>query len=425
MVPSSSPVDFSSANPHALDTILEASETRSIIAARDIVDLKGVKLWARNQPVTRALQERLMDRGLKDPLESSLRVENGVDHRMLGQMLGQRADQGLLMPLLQPVMPTLRAGLSALNLHSVAQLLLTAAQTARPVCFAHAVDCMAVCGAIAAARNAPTPMVAAAMTAGLLHDIGEIYMAPEFGEADIGATLDAAAYQQLVVHPHIGQLLLAKLTDYRADVIRAVGEHHERLDGSGFPLRRTADTLSVLGRLVAVAEAALAALRPDGATLQHASVALRVMPGEFDDGMAGPVVVAARRAAKAEPAAPREGLREELAQLDIALQAALNRLDTLAGNDPAVPLPDSGLVRACGLARHLLLRLRTGWNESGLWSPAALDEESAAEAAAVQDALRWRLRAIERMARLTAGELQGDEADQLDAMCAGLVSELH
>ena len=41
---------FGRANPHALAAILEASETKRIIAATDIFDISGIKLWASNQP---------------------------------------------------------------------------------------------------------------------------------------------------------------------------------------------------------------------------------------------------------------------------------------------------------------------------------------------------------------------------------------
>ena len=63
---------FGTANPHALATILEAGETRRIISATDIYDISGVKLWAGNQPVSASLQRRLLDRELRQPLETSL-----------------------------------------------------------------------------------------------------------------------------------------------------------------------------------------------------------------------------------------------------------------------------------------------------------------------------------------------------------------
>ena len=53
----------------------------------------------------------------------------------------------------------------------------------------------------------------------------------------------------------------------------------------------------------------------------------------------------------------------------------------------------------------------------------AIGLEQVAEAEAVFDALGQRLAAIERMARLTAGELSGEEQDSLDGFCASLVLE--
>ena len=47
---------FATANQHALATILEAAQTKSIIASRDIFDISGIKLWARDMPVSTALQ---------------------------------------------------------------------------------------------------------------------------------------------------------------------------------------------------------------------------------------------------------------------------------------------------------------------------------------------------------------------------------
>ncbi len=74
---------FSTANQHALATILEASQTKSIIASRDIFDISGIKLWARDQPVSSALQRKLLDRQLRNPLETCLLAEDGVTPQSL------------------------------------------------------------------------------------------------------------------------------------------------------------------------------------------------------------------------------------------------------------------------------------------------------------------------------------------------------
>jgi HD-GYP domain-containing protein (c-di-GMP phosphodiesterase class II) len=95
---------------------------------------------------------------------------------------------------------------------------------------------MALAGALMMSHGGSTAEVRMAMLAGLLHDLGEMYIDPRHGEADADRALDFASYQQLVVHPHVGHLLLSQLTNYPASRWRApIAEHHERLDGSGYP----------------------------------------------------------------------------------------------------------------------------------------------------------------------------------------------
>lgn len=56
-------------------------------------------------------------------------------------------------------------------------------------------------------------------------------------------------------------MLLGSITDYPETLCRAIGEHHERLDGSGYPARLTGPDCSELGRLLAVVEVTVGILR--------------------------------------------------------------------------------------------------------------------------------------------------------------------
>ena len=400
---------FATANPHALATILEASETRRIIAATDIFDIAGTKLWARDQPVSAALQRKLLDRQLRQPLESCLIAEDGVTPVTLAKALLELVDgDSPLAPLLQPQAARLTREATQLPLHPVAQLLLTAGQTARPQSFQHAVAAMALAGALMAGRGGETAEIRLAMLAGLLHDLGEMYIAPEHGEAEADRELDFVSYQQLVVHPHVGRLLLTQLTNYPGAIARAIGEHHERLDASGYPHALGADQLSPLGRLLAVVEATLHALGGRYAHLLHASVALRAVPGEFDLAWVGQVSRAASAQPPLQPVMEREDIQARLAALAEVLAAAERNVGRLGAGTRLPALKD-----ALALARYLLARLRAGWNESGLWNPAALAAPDAAEVEAMEDELYFRLRGIQRATLLRAGELPADEAAAL------------
>lgn len=410
------PNAFRTANPHALSIILEASETKRIIAATDIFDISGIKLWASQQPVSAELQRKLLDRKLREPLEACLVAEDGVTAVTLTQALAELVQRDSpLAPLLRPHAARLMREVAHVPLHPVAQLLLTAAQTARPQTFDHAVAAMALNGALMLGAAGDTPELRVAMICGLLHDLGEMYIHPQHGEADADRDLDFASYQQLVVHPHVGHLLARQLTNYPGSVARAIAEHHERLDGSGYPHALTGKDLSHLGRLLAVTEAALNAMRSPYDHLLHASVALRAVPGEFDLGWVGQLSRTATQQLPLQPVMETAEIQARLGALQGVLAAA-ERHVAAAVAEAAPPTLKSALE----LAQYLLQRLRAGWNESGLWSPQAISSANAAEVEALEDELYFRLRGIQRATLLHAGELPAADAERLTTLCDSL-----
>lgn len=406
---SAQPQSFTTANPHALATILEASQTKSIIASTDIFDVSGTKLWARDQPVSQALQRKLLDRQLRQPLESCLLAEDGVTAHSLVQSLERLIERdGPLAPLLRPHAAKLLREAPHLPLHPVVQLLLTAGQASRPESFDHALQAMALNGALTISHGGSTQELRLAMLCGLLHDLGEMYIAPEHGEAGADGALSFQSYQYLVVHPHVGKLLLQQLTDYPAAVARAVAEHHERLDGSGYPHCLQREQLSSLGRQLAVTEAVLAVLRSDSPQLARASVALRVVPGEFELGWVGPIAYASGLEPALQASVSRDEIQVRLTLLDAALQTAHVGIVALASTAQSQALMD-----ALGLAQHLLARLRKGWNASGLWIDGEVALQDAAEVEAVEQELLYRLRSIHSATLLRAGKLPAGDLKSL------------
>jgi hypothetical protein len=194
-----------------------------------------------------------------------------------------------------------------------------------------------------------------------------------------------------------------------------VAEHHERLDGSGYPHALQGEQLSPLGRLLAVTEASLNALHGPGDTLLHASVALRAVPGEFDLHWVGRVSQATATQAPAQAVMEGADIQARLVALGEVLCAAESNVAALAAlaRSPA-------LQQALALSQFLIARLRAGWNESGMWNPRALSVADAAEVEAVEDELYARLRSVQRATLRLAGELPAAEAATLGAFCDSL-----
>lgn len=351
------------ANPEVLSAIVKASETYSIVASQDIVDIRGLKLWSKGQPVSSALQQRLLDRKLLQPLEACLAVEDGVTLFSLYDDLKAYLDEETpLTVTLRPWAPVLLQQVRQLPLHSVAQLLLTTAMATRPSTLPHAVVAMALAGAMAS-RPGSAVDVRLAMLGGLLHDIGEVYIQPQY--LNFSGPLDLIGHKHLVVHPRMAQILLSTTTDYPEALSRAISEHHERLDGSGYPARLVGPNISALGRLLAVVEVTLGILRTARAPLVRADFALRVVPGEFDPLWTSFICNLARTAGEFLPAAaelPDPNEPSALQQIDLRTAQAKQLALTLKAQGrvgPILEIVDTAVLR--------LSRLRVAWNALGFW----------------------------------------------------------
>ena len=91
------------------------------------------------------------------------------------------------------------------------------------------------------------------------------------------------------VHPRYGQRMLRGI-DFLAGAGRVVGQHHEKWDGSGYPLGLSGEEIDLNARIFAVADAFDAMISDRvyrrGMTYEAASVELKKCAGQhFDPGV--------------------------------------------------------------------------------------------------------------------------------------------
>ncbi|MBE0585080.1 MAG: HD domain-containing protein [Desulfofustis sp.] len=96
---------------------------------------------------------------------------------------------------------------------------------------------------------------------GLLHDIGKIGIAKAI--LDKPSRLTDGEYQEIMTHPEIGVKILSPIEAYQ-DILPMVLQHHERFDGSGYPLKLAGAQIDLSARILAVADVydALSSVRP-------------------------------------------------------------------------------------------------------------------------------------------------------------------
>ena len=104
----------------------------------------------------------------------------------------------------------------------------------------------------------------------LIHDIGKIYIPAEILTKP--ARLDDLEFAMMKSHSTVGYKILNKV-DFIPIIVDMVYQHHERMDGSGYPLGISGDDIHLESRIIAVADTveAMASHRPYRAALGTAA----------------------------------------------------------------------------------------------------------------------------------------------------------
>ena len=144
--------------------------------------------------------------------------------------------------------------------------------------------------------------------AALLHDIGKLGVSNSV--LDKNGKPDEDEWAEIKRHPELGRVILSKIAAFQ-DMARIAGDHHEKLDGRGYPHGIKAEAIDLDTRIVTVADIfdALTADRPYRKAMP-VSAAFEIMEKEVGSGLDPDVFAALRRGfARLEDVAGSEGER--------------------------------------------------------------------------------------------------------------------
>ncbi|MCM2327931.1 MAG: HD-GYP domain-containing protein [Lysobacter sp.] len=99
-------------------------------------------------------------------------------------------------------------------------------------------------------------------TIGLLLDIGKMKLPRELLEKQ--GKLTAEEFETAKSHVTLGLEILAATPNWPVEVLEGIAQHHERMNGSGYPQALKADAIGIFGRMAGIADcfAALTKSRP-------------------------------------------------------------------------------------------------------------------------------------------------------------------
>ena len=310
-----------------LGQVFQAAPRRGLVAVEDIRDHKGYLLWSRGQPVTPELRERLIARRLMEPLEKALEFRKSVRQGDVVNIAGELLEQcPILVQLLGDRQSQIMMLLGQARLSAGPGMLLTLMAEHRPDALRHSVLVAMISAWLAVRLQLPPLLMRGAAEAGLLHDIGEMFLPLDIQQPS--GRLDFQQWRRLSVHPLLACSLLRESGLYDETVVVAVREHHERVDGSGYPTGST--RISPLGRVLLSAEV-LATLILDGANaVARTTIALRMIPGQFPADVVE-AVLERLRAIAGDQVQPQQSVALASAMEDLLqrLQRAAQGVETL------------------------------------------------------------------------------------------------
>lgn len=152
------------------------------------------------------------------------------------------------------------------SLHQTIAVLATAAEMRDPYTAGHQRRVTNLACAIAAAMELPEDKILGLRMAGVIHDVGKISVPAEILSKP--GKLSDIEFQLIQAHVEAGYNLLKDI-DFHWPVAEIIRQHHERVDGSGYPRGLLGEDICIEARILAIADTveAMSSHRPYRAAL--------------------------------------------------------------------------------------------------------------------------------------------------------------
>ena len=238
---------------HYLQHLTELNQSQAVTASEDIYNQFGVLLIAKGSRINAQAQQQLQRHSLQKSLDEQIALEGTLsDKQIFQQILNLLEEQPELwqLHLNNRFDDPFRHLCLSKNLPLTMRQKLSVMAKQLPEQFEHSLFSGWAAALIAKEMGQPPSACRQAYVCGLLHDIGLLHIPPKIQSQ---TPLSDENWRALQSHVVIGQRSVEECGLGRT-IGRGILEHHERLDQTGYPTRKPADKLGLLGQLVASAD---------------------------------------------------------------------------------------------------------------------------------------------------------------------------
>lgn len=242
-------------DPIYLKSVTELGDDQPLVTTQDVCSSTGIKLVSGGTRFNSSLYSKLLQHKLSPSLDQCLAIEDSVTNASLvAELPAFLTQDGWLQPMQSAIADCgiFEKVLAKVPLHPTISFKLAVMREKRPELFRHSIYLTLICIYAGVRCELDSGRLVQLATAALLHDIGILHIDPALLERS--HTLSDSERHHLYAHPLTAWIIIKECPGYSQEVLDAVLQHHERLDGSGYPCGLEGDDIGLFGKILAIGE---------------------------------------------------------------------------------------------------------------------------------------------------------------------------
>lgn len=239
---------------HYLNHLTEVNKHNKVVLSEDIYNQNGVLVIKKGVEVDSELTYKIARHKLKVPIDQSISLNQAITYEHVIESFQQRLQELKLGDLFQKTAmfdDALRA-FKVIPKHPQVAQKLTILKERLPDIFSRSLTRSGMAINVCKELNLSENMSENIFLATLISDVGLLHIAPEIVNKDKEFT--PQEWKMMQGHVAIGKHFTDQIKAIPPEVGKALLEHHERLDGYGYPFGKTAESLSVEGQVIAIVD---------------------------------------------------------------------------------------------------------------------------------------------------------------------------
>lgn len=240
---------------HYCKNLIEVNKKQQVVTNQPIYNEAGILLLAQGAELNEKRAEVLLQHKLMKPLEQCVGISNSLNAKALYELLNKFAAN---IPELNVItandtyQKTLRLMCLFYEKYPLLQQNLTVLALRAPSLYHQGLFSAMAGLAIALDMRLNINDLQITFIAGLFHDVGFLYLTPNLREKSQGFSNEE--WKALQAHPLIAQRFLGLVPALPPEIGFAIADHHERIDGTGYPRHIFGDKISIASQIIAATD---------------------------------------------------------------------------------------------------------------------------------------------------------------------------